>query len=44
MEMREIKARVDLPGNRAALDEFGYSLELLFHALSSQLVETGESD
>ena len=41
-EMREAKARVDLPANRAMLDEFGYSVDLLLHALQSQLKETGE--
>ena len=40
--MREAKARVDLPANRAMLDEFGYSVDLLLHALQSQLKETGE--
>ena len=40
-EMREAKARVDLPWNRVNLDEFGYSIELLLHALESQLKETG---
>ena len=41
-ELREAKARVDLPAHRAVLDEFGYSLDLLLHALESQLKETGE--
>lgn len=40
-ETREAKARVDLPWNRATLDEFGYSVDLLLHALESQLKETG---
>ena len=42
-EMREAKARVDLPWNRVNLDEFGYSVDLLLHALESQLKETGVS-
>ena len=41
-ELREAKARVDLPAHRAILDEFGYSLDLLLHALESHLKETGE--
>ena len=41
-EIREAKARVDLPAHRAVLDEFGYSLDLLLHAIESQLKETGE--
>ena len=40
-ELREAKARVDRPANRAILDEFGYSVDLLLHALQSQLKETG---
>ena len=40
-ELREAKARVDRPANRAILDEFSYSLDLLLHALESQLKETG---
>ena len=40
-ESREAKARVDLPAHRAILDEFGFSLDLLLHALESQLKETG---
>ena len=41
-ETRESKARVDLPTNRAILDELGFSQELLLHALQSQLKETGK--
>ena len=41
-EIREAKARVDLPAHRAVIDEFGYSLDLLLHAIESQLKETGE--
>ena len=41
MELREPKARVDLPFYRAILDEFGFSLDLLLHAVESQLRETG---
>ena len=40
-ELREAKARVDRPAHRVILDEFGYSLDLLLHALESQLKETG---
>ena len=40
-DIREAKARVDRPENRAILDELGYSVDLLFHALESQLKETG---
>ena len=40
-ELREPKARVDLPFYRAILDEFGFSLDLLLHAVESQLRETG---
>ena len=42
-EMREAKARVDLPWNHVNLDEFGYSVDLLLHALESQLQEAGVS-
>ena len=42
-EMREAKARVDLPWNRVNLDEFGYSVDLLLHALESQLKVAGVS-
>ena len=42
-EMRKAKVRVDLPWNRLNLDEFGYSVDLLLHALESQLKETGVS-
>ena len=34
-ELREAKARVDLPFYRAVLDEFGFSLDLLLHAIES---------
>ena len=37
-ELREAKARVDLPAHRAILDELGYSMDLLLHALESQLL------
>ena len=40
-ELREAKARVDLPFYRAILDEFGFSLDLMLHAIESQLRETG---
>ena len=40
-ELREAKARVDQPAHRVILDEMGYSLDLLLHALESQLDETG---
>ena len=40
-ELREAKARVDLPAHRPLLDEFDFSLELLLHALESQLKESG---
>ena len=40
-ELREAKARVDLPFYRAFLDEFSFSLDLLLHAIESQLRETG---
>ena len=42
-ELRETKARVDLPFNRAILDELGFSLDLLLHAVESQLRETGKT-
>ena len=41
-ELREAKARVDLPAHRAFLDEFDFSLDLLLHALESQLKESGK--
>ena len=40
-ELRQAKARVDRPAIRAILDEFGYSIDLLLHALESHLRETG---
>ena len=40
-ELREAKARVDLPFYRAVLDEFDFSLDLLLHAIESQLNESG---
>ena len=40
-ELREAKARVDLPFYRAVLDEFSFSLDLLLHAIESQLRESG---
>lgn len=40
-ELREAKARIDLPFYRAFLDEFGFSLDFLLHAIESQLKETG---
>lgn len=40
-ELREAKARVDLPAYRAILDELGYSPELVLHAIESQMKETG---
>ena len=42
--MREVEARQDLPVVSAALNEFGYSPDLLLYTLQRQLVETGESD
>ena len=41
--MCEAQASVDLPWNRVNLDEFGYSVDLLLHALESQLKVTGVS-
>ena len=41
-ELREAKARVDLPAHRALLDEFDFSLDLLLHALESQIKESGK--
>ena len=41
IEPREAKARVDLPFYRAVLDEFGFTRELLLHALESNLIESG---
>ena len=41
MELREAKARVDLPFYRGVLDEFSFSLDLLLHAIESQLRESG---
>ena len=40
-DLQEAKARVDLPFYRAILDEFSFSLDLLLHAIGSQLRETG---
>ena len=35
-DLREAKARVDLPFYRAILDEFSFSLDLLLHAISCE--------
>ena len=35
---------MDLPAHRAVIDEFGYSPDLLLHAIESQLKETGERE
>jgi hypothetical protein len=40
-ELREAKARVDFPFYRVILDEFDFSLDLLLHAIESQLRESG---
>ena len=40
-DIQEMKAREDLPCNRVILDEFGYSSDLLLHAIQSELKETG---
>ena len=41
IEYREAKMRLDLVCHREIIDKFGFTVDLLLHALKYQLTETG---